>query len=115
MLPLAAIVLFAALLAGFLFLTAVEKRRGSRVLAPLRARLDVYTADAALKARSLNGGVLRKRASVIGAYLVHEVVHGVLVAVRALERLLTNTVRALRARHGVTPPAPLVEETKTVE
>lgn len=108
-----AILVVALLLGGFIFLTIVEKKRGARVLAPLRARLDVYVGGAAHEARKLNGGELSARLRVIAAYIVHECVHAVLIAVRALERLLTQTVRTLREHRFGHPAAPKGEDTSS--
>ncbi len=103
---LASILVVASLLGGFLFLTAVEKKRGTRVLQATRARLDVYVGDAVHAFRKLHAGEFTKRLKVVGAYIVHEFAHAVLIGVRALERTLTQTVRTLRTRHGVSPEAP---------
>lgn len=114
MVLLASILVVAVLLGGFLFLTAVEKKSGRRMLAPLRARLDVYADGMTHHARKFDGKMLMNQFRIIGAYIVHEFVHAVLIAVRALERLLTQTVRALRSHHSL-KPTPHGETTGKVE
>lgn len=91
-----------ALLVGFFALTWYEERRGARICAPARARLDQKVArvefilarvDLAAFVRS----EVRRAASRIG----HDIAHLTLKAVRAAERLLTRLVRHLRTRHEV--------------
>jgi hypothetical protein len=98
-----AIAVSSILLGGFILLTLFEAKNGMRVLAPLRARLDARIGHVAGVVRKLDSGTFSDRLRVISAYLVHECVHAVLLAVRAFERLLTQTVRALREHRFQTP------------
>jgi hypothetical protein len=91
-----------ALLAGFFALTCVEKRRGTRVLAPARDRLDQKVSriefilahvDLAEFARD----EVRRAINRIG----HDVAHLTLQVVRSAERLLTRAVRYLRSQQDV--------------
>lgn len=112
MLSLIAIAIAALVFGGFLLLTAFETKRGERVLAPLRARLDVYASGAARLVRKADLHALPyTKLRTAFMHVVHEVAHGVLVGVRALERALTRTVRTLRhTKDGTTPPADSVEK-----
>ena len=85
------------LLIGFFALTNYETRRGIRLYEPQRARLDrtieriTFITEHVNLAEFLRDEV-RHRIARIG----HDVVHFSLIAVRAIERLLTNLVRRLR-------------------
>ncbi|HCR52348.1 TPA: hypothetical protein DIV48_01710 [Candidatus Kaiserbacteria bacterium] len=86
------------LLAGFLALTAYEARRGTRLYAAQRARMDanikrVEFILAHIDLAEFIRGELRHLASRVG----HDIVHFSLLAVRSIERLLTRLVRRLRA------------------
>lgn len=91
-----AIAIIFILLGGFFLLTSFEKRKGARMLAPTRARLDVWVMELTRTVRKFNVEMTTSRLRIIVAYIVHELVHGVLVGVRALERFLTRTVRTIR-------------------
>ena len=96
---LVAIAISGLLLAGFLALTFAEARTGRRALGALRASLDAEVLHAAGIVRRADFGALffhGLRAAL--EYAIHGLVHGVLSAVRAVERLLTRAARALRTR-----------------
>lgn len=85
-------------LAGFFALTAYEARRGVRLYAAQRARLDSNIERIEFILAHINlgefiQGELRHLASRIG----HDIVHFSLLLVRSIERLLTRLVRRLRA------------------
>lgn len=95
-----------ALLAGFFALTGYEMRRSTRFYAPERARLDRAIERVAFIFANVDigeffKGELRHLASRTG----HDIAHVSLLAVRAVERLLTRLVRRLRA-HPEIDPAP---------
>lgn len=84
---------------GFLVLTSAEAKSGRRVFAQSRARLDTQVEDArvALHVLDLEHTLLRK-AIAGGSLIAHEVAHGLLIGIRALERLLTRTTKHLREK-----------------
>lgn len=87
------------LLGGFILLTSFERKRGTRFLAPLRARLDVYVQHTVQTLRSIDTDALAYvKVKAAAVHLVHEIAHQVLLMVRALERTLTGAVRALRRK-----------------
>lgn len=97
-----AIAVVALLLAGFLFLTALEGRRGARVMPGARAALDAAALRAAATLSS--GRILTSAAhaaSIASRHAVHEVVHIVLIVIRAIERTLTRIVRAIRESNAL--------------
>ncbi len=92
-----AIAVVAMLLGGFILLTSFEQKKGARLLAPLRARLDVYAKEVARMVRTIDVNALAyTKMKTLFMHLVHEVAHGTLIVVRALERTLTSAVRTLR-------------------
>lgn len=97
-----AILVFAVLLVGFLLLTGQEKKRGTRVLASARQRLDTRVASATHTLREIDIGAFLWHALRAGVeWVAHELVHVVLLGVRTLERLLTRAARELRGRRAV--------------
>ena len=104
---LVAILVFALLLVGFLYLTAQEKKHSVRLFTPLRASLDRQVGRVASVMRDIDIGVFLWHALRAGIeFVVHEVVHVVLLGVRTLERLLTRTARELRGRRAADESAP---------
>lgn len=108
-----AIAVVALLLAGFLVLTTVEAKRGTRLAPSVREKLDGVAAEAVA---SLGKGRILTRAtqsvSAATRHAAHEVAHVVLAGIRAAERALTRVVRYMResnAAHALSrreKPAP---------
>ncbi|MDO8575710.1 MAG: DUF2791 family P-loop domain-containing protein [bacterium] len=101
-----------ALLGGFFVLTSYEARRGVRVFAAQRTRLDqnVERIEFILQHVDL-GSFLRTEVRHLVARLSHYIAHLSLQAVRATERLLTRLVMYLRSKHAVdTAPRENVRE-----
>jgi hypothetical protein len=91
-----------ALLAGFFALTYYESRRGVRVFAGDRARLDALVARMAFILEHVDlGAFLRDEIRRLLGRIGHDIAHLSLQAVRATERVLTRLVRYLRTRHEV--------------
>jgi hypothetical protein len=91
-----------ALLAGFFVLTSYEERRGTRLFAPARIRLDERVARIEFILAHVSLGAfardeIRRAASRIG----HDIVNVSLQTVRIVERLLTRLLRYIRTRHAV--------------
>ena len=107
MAPLIFILITFVLLAGFFALTSYEVRRGVRVFAEQRARLDhnVERIEFVLQHVDL-GSFIRDEIRRLIARVSHDIAHLSLQAVRATERLLTRAVRYLRSRHTVNDTAP---------
>lgn len=100
----ATILVLAALFFGFLLLTALEARRGSRILSRQREALDeqverVSTAVGHLDLPTLTTHVVRTGAE----RLLHDAVHVILYSVRLAERLLARAARHLRGRQAAAP------------
>ncbi|MBI3572295.1 hypothetical protein HY091_02050 [Candidatus Kaiserbacteria bacterium] len=93
-----------AFLAGFLALTSYEARRGMRVLASYRARLDEEAKRAAfvLTHRDLSR-YLQDESKHLAERASHDLAHLFLQLVRGVERLLTRLVRHLRIRRELAP------------
>ena len=91
-----------ALLGGFVMLTSYEARRGVRLFAAPRARLDrnIERIEFVLENVDL-GAFLRDEIRRFISRLGHDLAHLSLQVVRATERLLTRLVRYLRSRHAV--------------
>jgi len=110
-----AILVSLALFAGFLVLTAYERRRGFRVAGALRARLDTEAARVEFVLAHVDfASFFRAGAIAFAERVAHDIAHGVLRAVRLAEKLLSRAVRALRARraqkYGAAPaPQPAAE------
>ncbi|MFA6519849.1 MAG: BREX system ATP-binding domain-containing protein [Candidatus Paceibacterota bacterium] len=91
-----------ALLAGFFVLTSYEARRGVRVYAAQRARLDKTVERVEFILQNVDlGAFLRTEVRHLVARLSHDIAHLSLQAVRATERLLTRLVMHLRSKHSV--------------
>lgn len=89
------------LLGGFLLLTAFERGRGLRVAGNLRNRFDAKVARVSFIVRHVDWGAFVKHlAATVFERAAHDIAHTVLLLVRSLERLLTRTVKYLRARRG---------------
>lgn len=89
------------LLAGFLVLTWHETERGTRVFAPLRARLDRNVERIEFILTHVDLGVfLRDEIHHFAHRVGHDSVHLSLQVVRAIERLLTRLVRYFRTRQA---------------
>jgi hypothetical protein len=90
-----------ALLAGFLALTAREARTGRRVLKGARRSLDREAGRVEFVFAHVDfASALRALLIAAGERAAHDLAHGILVAVRLVERLLTRAVRALRTRRA---------------
>ncbi|MES2226053.1 MAG: hypothetical protein V4480_04590 [Patescibacteria group bacterium] len=88
-------------LIAFLVLVRAEVHTGRRVLAATRYKLDSRVARAAFILQHVDWGAFTAdvtRASL--ERLAHDLAHGALIAVQALERTLTRVVRTLRTRRG---------------
>lgn len=103
-----------ALFAAFLVLTHIEARRGARVFAQVRTQLDQKVGKVLFVIDHVDlQGAIRDLLRDGITRAIHDIAHGSLVAVRFIERLLTQAVRALRrkraeaeAQHTLaTPPA----------
>jgi hypothetical protein len=106
---LASILLFA----GFLALTRYEAARGVRFFAPTRDRFDREAERLAFIAMHVDlAAFIEAEARRLSARLGHDIAHGVLQAVRFVERLLTRLVRRLRIHHA---PKPIVARETTRE
>jgi hypothetical protein len=91
-----------ALLVGFFVLTGYETRRGTRLYAPSRARLDAAVSRVEFIVEHVNLGVfLRDEIRHLAGRVGHNIVHTTLVVVRSAERLLTRLVRRLRTHPEV--------------
>ncbi|MCR4333542.1 MAG: hypothetical protein NUV60_00770 [Patescibacteria group bacterium] len=95
------------LLGGFLVLTDYEARRGVRVGAAYRERLDHQVERVEFILEHVNlGAFLREEVHHLVARVSHDVAHFSLQSVRATERLLTRAVMHLRSKHSVDATAP---------
>lgn len=100
------IALTATLLLGYLGLIAYEARRGARVFAAHREALDHEVERALFIVQRVDlVSFVRSEALRIGEIVIHDIVHGVLLAVRTAERLLSRAVRYLRTRRADAPAA----------
>jgi len=87
-----------ALLAGFFVFTGYEANRGARFYAEHRDRLDRLIERIAFVLEHVNfAEFLRDEMRHLAGRIEHDIAHFSLVAVRAVERVLTNLVRKLRA------------------
>ncbi len=108
---LVAILVSFLILVAFLVLVRLETARGFRVLSGPRKRLDHNVARASYIARHIDWGGLITHVIVTNAErAAHDLVHGVLLLVRAVERTLTRLIRSLRERARKRAP-----ETEPVE
>ncbi|MDB5189732.1 MAG: hypothetical protein JWN49_58 [Parcubacteria group bacterium] len=107
-----AIVILVALLVAFLVLVGFEERSGKRLLAGRRYMLDGKVERVSFILQHVDWGAFSAdvaRSSIERA--AHDIAHGSLIAVRALERFLTRVVRTLRTRRDVPLPPPSVSRT----
>ena len=96
------IIVTIAMLVGFLALTDYEKRRGVRLYALYRDRLDRIVARTEFIMENVNlGEFLRDEVRHFVGRVGHDAVHFSLVVVRAAERVLTNLIRRLRTHPEV--------------
>jgi len=101
-----------ALLGGFFALTSYEARRGARLFARARSRLDQGVARMEFVLEHVDlGAFLREEVRRVAARMSHSAANLSLQAVRAVERFLTRLVRYLRSRNTV--DAPPRESTRT--
>jgi len=100
--PLVFILVALALLAGFFALTNYETRRGARFYEEQRSRLDRAIEHMVFISEHVNlAEFLRDEVRHLAGRIGHDTVHVSLVAVRAVERVLTNLVRRLRTHPEV--------------
>lgn len=91
-----------ALLVGFVALSDYETRRGARVFARERARLDGHIERAEFILAHVNlAAFLREECRLIAHAVAHAVAHVSLTAVRAVERFLTRLIRRFHMEHTV--------------
>ena len=91
-----------ALFIGFLLLSGYEARRGVRVFARTRARLDKNVERIEFILAHVNfDSFMREEMHHIARRVAHTVAHVSLQAVRATERVLTHLVRYLRTEHAI--------------
>jgi hypothetical protein len=97
-----------ALFAGFLGLTVVEARAGTRVLGGTRVKLDRTVGHLLFIIKNVNwSDFLAHLVQSIAARIAHDIAHWSLIAVRFIERQLTGVVRYLRDRRpNVLAPKP---------
>ncbi|MCR4275989.1 MAG: hypothetical protein NUV90_01255 [Candidatus Parcubacteria bacterium] len=96
------ILIMFALLGGFFVLTNYEARRGVRVFAAHRVRLDHSIERVEFILQHVDfGSFLRTEVRHLIARASHDIAHLSLQAVRATERLLTRLVMHLRSKHAV--------------
>jgi hypothetical protein len=93
---------------GFLMLTIVETRMGTRVLVTPRRALDIKIGHAMFILDNVNWGAFFAHfTQSIFARIVHDVAHISLLVVRFAERQLTRVVRYLRdSRPNLLAPRP---------
>jgi hypothetical protein len=90
-----------ALLAAFLALAAREGKTGRRAFAGFRRSLDREAGRVEFVFAHVDfASALRALLVAAGERLAHDLAHGILLAVRLAERLLTRAVRALRTRRA---------------
>jgi hypothetical protein len=107
MAPLIFLLVSLALLIGFLSLTNWESKRGLRFFATLRTELDRRVEEALFIFNHVDfNSYLRDEARALAIHFGHYVAHLTLQGVRFIERLLTQTVRQLRAKVASETVAP---------
>ena len=90
------------LLAGFAALVGYEARRGARVFAARRERLDTFVGRIEFIVTHVDlGEFLREELRHFIGRLGHDAVHLSLIVVRSVERVLTRLVRRLRTHPEV--------------
>jgi len=93
-----------ALFIGFLVLSDYEMRRGVRLFARERARLDEHIERVEFIFAHVDfGAFLREEIHHVAHLVVQETVHLSLQTVRAVERLLTRLVRHLHTQRAIDP------------
>jgi hypothetical protein len=91
-----------AILGGFFALVEYEGRRGTRVFASQRERLDTRVRHIEFIFQHVDlAGFLRAEVQALATRVGHDIAHLSLQLVRVLERLLTRVVRYLRSKHMV--------------
>lgn len=96
-----------ALLVLFLALVTFEERSNRRILAGRRMALDLKVERASFVLRHVDwGAFLNDLLHTAFERALHDIAHGSLIAVRALERELTGVVRTLRSRREQPTLAP---------
>ncbi|MGE5540716.1 MAG: hypothetical protein ACM3TU_00295 [Bacillota bacterium] len=87
------------LLLGFVLWSWFETRQGFRVFAGPRKRLDREAARTAFILRHIDwGAFVAHVGKSAAARVAHDIVHSLLLMVRASERTLTRAIRSLRTR-----------------
>ncbi|MBP9816495.1 MAG: hypothetical protein KBD05_00460 [Candidatus Pacebacteria bacterium] len=99
MLYLAFFIASLVLFVGFLGVTAVEGKRGTRFFAPARATFDAKVSRVAVALQHVDfSAFLWHLTKDVSGRVVHDVAHISLIIVRYLERLLTRLVRYMRGK-----------------
>ncbi|MFA5942696.1 MAG: hypothetical protein WC798_03435 [Candidatus Paceibacterota bacterium] len=94
-----------ALLVGIFAMTGYEARRGVRLFAPYRTRLDEQVDRVEFILTHVDfSAFLRDLIRHIAHRIAHDSAHLSLLAVRAVERSLTRVVRYLRTRRAIDIP-----------
>jgi hypothetical protein len=94
------------LLFVFLLWTSLETARGFRVLSGPRRKLDRQVAKVTFIVQHVDWGAFTAHmAKTMAERIAHDIVHAVLIAVRATERVLTKTIRTLRERVSAHNPS----------
>ena len=104
-----AILISLLLFAGFLWLVSAEAKRGTRLFAGPRAKLDREAHRVEFVFAHVDfASALRALAVAAFERAAHDIAHGILLVVRLVERSLTSAVRTLRTRRAekgaVLPP-----------
>ncbi len=101
------------LLIGFGVLTTYEEKHARRFFGTRRRALDTLVARAVFIIAHVDfAAFTRDEARRVMRHVGHLLAQGSLRGVRALERLLTNVARRLRAQHGVAVRRGTREETR---
>jgi hypothetical protein len=99
------------LLIAFIILVYVEGRTGKRLFPTLRLAFDRKVARVAFISKHIDwGGFFGHIFKLTIERVAHDVVHGVLLAVRTVERWLTRLIRVLRERLASRSSAAPTEE-----
>ena len=100
-----AILVTSLFLFGFLLLTLLEGRRGTRFFSRSRYRLDTKVSRTMFIVEHVDWGAFGAHLAKTTLEIVaHDLAHASLMAVRSIERFLTRAVRALRMRReGMMP------------
>ena len=104
------------LLAAFLVLTAYESRRGTRLFEVERAKFDRLIGQFWFLLTHVDfAAFLKEETQRWSTRFGHYVAHLALQSVRAVERLLTRAVKALRAHEYMRDSGPRVSERPFIE